>query len=834
MATKGRHQVSIPEERTRESAGTKGRGMPVDADVPSERTATNLMAFSPGIVIAGKFALQRVIASGSMGTVYEARDLFVERNVALKLMHPHLMHDPGLVARFRREAQAAARISHPNVVTVLEVGKRRDGAFYIVHELLSGRTLRHVLEANPRRSVGEVLSIALPVMGGLAAAHACDIVHRDIKPENIILAVTPSGELVPKIVDFGIAKMAKEANTKGLTYFGTIMGTPHYMAPEQAAGKTVDARTDVWAVGVVLFEMLAGVLPFDGETPEEVLAKVVRQEPARLETLAPEATAFADVVHRALQKNPSDRWPHMEIFTEALIAASQVVHRPLFAASIEAQADTTLTLKLDVKPMPSLDALSGEAQGAPAVEEAEPLTLRASMTSLEAEAKQALAPLSQSEMEWRSMDTLTLPYEADRAAEAERALSVNALREAVDRAKVALSAPKLSSDLRARVSLVQAIAQCWLGEYEDAADAAHTATAIFDTGTTGWHAAIGHLVIASGHLGRKEIVRISAKELIELDAQRPTSNPAHTVSYCRTMVYSLRLGQVRLAERLLARAAERAARPEEAGPFVAAWLDVAKGELALHRGDLTAYVQHVRSAAELFMSASDVRNACLQRANVGNALLLLGAYEMAVSYLKESLDVADSMQLALAAGAKANLGLALAREGRIDEGITTENAALAQFRKHHNVRGEAMAHVYLSRMYMMQKRLDDASRMALEAARLAVGFPSIHAYALAMAGSVELANKHREKALELAGQGMEILEALHGIEEGESLLRLVHAIALGAVGRKAEAKQRLEVARLGLLAKANRIGDERWREVYLKNDSDNAQLLSVAAQWLGG
>ncbi|MDC3959619.1 serine/threonine protein kinase [Polyangium jinanense] len=803
---------------------------PFEPEVHSERTA-HLLTFSPGIVIAGKFALQRMIASGSMGTVFEARDTFVERNVAVKLMHPHLASDPQLVARFRREAQAAARIQHPNVVTVLEVGKRRDGTFYIVHELLTGRTLRHVLETNPRRAVGEVLSIALPLMGGLAAAHACGIVHRDIKPENIILSVTPSGELVPKIVDFGIAKMSQESSRKGLTHFGMIMGTPHYMAPEQAIGGAVDMRTDIWAMGVLLFEMLAGVPPFDGESPEEVLRKVVAEKPPRLASLAPEAAPFAEVIHRALAKNAADRPPTIEIFTEALLDASQGRHRPLFVSAIE----TTDQITLRISPnLPPLSALEREAALPPVVEEEpEPPTLRLSMTALEAPTAQARASLGQSEMEWRAADTITVPYEADRAAEAERSLSVNALRDAIERARMAMSARGVSDDLCARMSLVQAIAQCWLGEYESAANAAHQAFEHFERGTTGWHAALGHMVIANGHLGRKTVMSVSAKELMELDQRDGVTNPAHLVSYCRLVVFAVRLGQVRLAERLLERALRHAVRPGDVGPFVAAWLDVARGELSLHRGDLTAYLQRVQSAAELFTSASDIRNSCLQRSNVGNALLQLGAYEQAVVALTESIGVAEPMQLALVATAKANLGLALSYVGGLDDGIARANEALGQFRRQRNVRGEAITLVYLSRMHVVLKRLGEAASMAEDAARLAEGIPGVRAYALAMQASIELANRRAPEALDRAGEAMEILEGLSGVEEGESLIRLVHAASLRAAGRKADAKRRIDEAQAGLLAKADRIGDERWRSVFLRNEPDNAQLMSLAKKLLG-
>lgn len=275
----------------------------------------------PGMVVAGKFALQREIASGGMGVVFEGRDLYIERPVAIKLMHGELTRDPVLVARFRREAQAAARIQHPNVVTVHEVGKHGDGAFYIVHELLVGQTLRDLLDERGRLDANEVFSIMIPIMGGLVAAHTQNIVHRDIKPENIILAETPSGEILPKIIDFGIAKLSREMAQQSLTNVGTVMGTPEYMSPEQVRAERADTRADIWAIGVVMFEMLSGKMPFGG-SPFELLQQILDKPIPKLAPLVgPELGAVAAVVERALRRELSERIPTMAEFREALLGA---------------------------------------------------------------------------------------------------------------------------------------------------------------------------------------------------------------------------------------------------------------------------------------------------------------------------------------------------------------------------------------------------------------------------------------------------------------------------------------------------------------------------------
>lgn len=271
-----------------------------------------------GTVVAEKFALQRVIASGGMGTVFEAWDTFLERKVAIKIMHPQYAADPALVARFRREARAASRIQHPNVVSVLELGRQRDSSVYLVQELLVGDTLRAHLEERCFLPPDDALAIAIPLMNGLAAAHALGIMHRDLKPENIILARMPSGEIIPKIIDFGLAKL-QDASKQSLTRMGTVLGTPQYMSPEQVLAQKIDVRCDVWSMGVVLYEMLSGILPFDGDTIAETLALITKGPLPPLDIVASRhAAPFAPVVSRALARDLSERYSTIAEFRHAL------------------------------------------------------------------------------------------------------------------------------------------------------------------------------------------------------------------------------------------------------------------------------------------------------------------------------------------------------------------------------------------------------------------------------------------------------------------------------------------------------------------------------------
>jgi serine/threonine-protein kinase len=192
-------------------------------------------AFRPGIVVGGKFTLLRLIAQGGYGAVYEAEDNLIHRRVAIKLLHPEVGAMPDVVRRFMREAQVLAKIDHPNVVTVHEMGQRRDGSYFIVQELLSGGNLRELLQEKRQLEPHEAVDILEPIMGALIAAHRRGIVHRDLKPDNIVLARTSSGDLVPKLIDFGIAKMPRSGNLGASTMLGHLLGTPHYMAPEQVA-----------------------------------------------------------------------------------------------------------------------------------------------------------------------------------------------------------------------------------------------------------------------------------------------------------------------------------------------------------------------------------------------------------------------------------------------------------------------------------------------------------------------------------------------------------------------------------------------------------------------
>jgi serine/threonine protein kinase len=241
------------------------------------------------------------LGEGGMGVVYRAEDTKLKRAVALKFLPPELTRDPAAKERFIQEAQAASALDHPNICTIYEIDGAKDGQLFIAMACYEGETLKQKIERGPL-AVAEALEIALQVARGLGRAHDAGIIHRDIKPGNIM--ITERGDV--KIVDFGLAKLAGQVR---LTKMGATPGTAAYMSPEQAQGKDVDHRTDIWSLGVVLYEMLTGALPFAGEHEAALLYAIVHENPQPLSSLRPDIPApILSFVSKALQKNPALRY----------------------------------------------------------------------------------------------------------------------------------------------------------------------------------------------------------------------------------------------------------------------------------------------------------------------------------------------------------------------------------------------------------------------------------------------------------------------------------------------------------------------------------------------
>ena len=264
-------------------------------------------------MLGERYRLERQVGTGGMAQVWEAADLVLDRRVAVKILHPHLATDIS-VTRFRREAVAAARLAHPNVVSIFDTISA-DGIEAIVMELVDGTTLRRHLDRHERLSPDDALHIGTSVCDALAAAHASHLVHRDIKPANILLC--RDGRV--KLADFGIAKAAVK---DGLTREGTLVGTAAYLAPEQVEGTPVDGRTDLYALGLVLYEALTGSLPFSGDNDAAVALARLRITPPnahRVRSAVPRATA--GVIAKSLAKEPDDRFQDAASMRRALLEA---------------------------------------------------------------------------------------------------------------------------------------------------------------------------------------------------------------------------------------------------------------------------------------------------------------------------------------------------------------------------------------------------------------------------------------------------------------------------------------------------------------------------------
>jgi eukaryotic-like serine/threonine-protein kinase len=286
--------------------------------VPALATDESLI----GAVFADKYRIVRLIGKGGMGIVFEAEHKVLGKRVAIKLMLDKYFEDGEAKARFQREAVAASRIGNPHIIDVIDIGSLPDGRLYVVMELLSGRPLADVIERGGQMPPWRAISIMRQVLRAVGAAHTKGIIHRDLKPDNIFLIDQGDSQDFVKLLDFGISKVLDPneqiAFTK-LTSTGVVMGTPLYMAPEQAMGQPAGAGADIYACGVMLYEMLAGRTPFVGQTYAVLVAQLLTAPPEPLQNLRPGLNAaLVNAVHKALEKEPARRFASAEMFAASL------------------------------------------------------------------------------------------------------------------------------------------------------------------------------------------------------------------------------------------------------------------------------------------------------------------------------------------------------------------------------------------------------------------------------------------------------------------------------------------------------------------------------------
>src|SRR5437764_3674519 len=265
-----------------------------------------------GQVIADRYHVIKKLGEGGMGQVYLAEHVKMGRRSAIKVMNPSMVHDPDAVARFNREASNASRITHPNVCAIYDFGETPDGIIYLAMEFIEGEPLTDLLEREGALSVPRAVHIFLQVAEALQAAHDLGIVHRDLKPDNIMLARRKDGADVVKVVDFCIAKAVggDQAGQK-VTKTGLVVGTPEFMSPEQLSGDALDGRSDLYSLGLVLFKMLTGTLPFPADTVQEAMIKRLTDEPAELIEMRPDLhfpPGLQQALDTALARSPADRY----------------------------------------------------------------------------------------------------------------------------------------------------------------------------------------------------------------------------------------------------------------------------------------------------------------------------------------------------------------------------------------------------------------------------------------------------------------------------------------------------------------------------------------------
>jgi eukaryotic-like serine/threonine-protein kinase len=342
-----------------------GIGMPTTPEPPhpnDDRPARPGEDPRIGSSLSGRYHVRRLCGEGAMGRVYEAHHIDIGRRVAIKVLHASFHHSADLVERFRREARAASKIGHPNIVDVTDSGTTSDGAFYFVMEYLDGLNLEELIIQNGPLPVERALLVAAQITRALDAAHSADIIHRDLKPANVMLVNRKDDADFVKLLDFGISKDLDPAVGSSLTRPNVAIGTPVYMAPEQAAGKEANGLSDIYGVGGLLYEMLTGTPPCAGEDAIEVLHRKAREDPPAIGTVRPGLPGDVQaLVTRALARAPSDRQPSMSALKEQVLACLSAFENA--PAPTRVPSDSSITPRISIGVADTHVSVTGLARG---------------------------------------------------------------------------------------------------------------------------------------------------------------------------------------------------------------------------------------------------------------------------------------------------------------------------------------------------------------------------------------------------------------------------------------------------------------------------------------
>ncbi|MBI2391713.1 MAG: serine/threonine protein kinase [Deltaproteobacteria bacterium] len=764
-----------------------------------------------GMVIGGKYALLSLRGEGGEGPLFEAQNTWTGRRVAIKLLHARLGRNEHSIARFLDQARTATRLEHPHIVDVLDIGQdQSDGSYFIVQEFLRGHDLRALIDRQ-QLDPAQALNLLVPIIAALIAVHDHGIVHRDLKPENIFLAKNALGTVVPKLIDFGVAR-AVSTVTKSVAHHERGVGTIEYASPEQVRGDMLDARADVWSMGVVFYEVIGWKRPFDGADEGAVVANILRLDPPGLEQLNPAVSSdFASVIAQALHRDRDRRWPSMRDFLQALLECPSIPGE-------EIRARHRAVLGSLAPPKPSTASRPSEA----------PRPGNRTISVIDLDAAQSLgAGRLQSELGLESGSRATTD---GLAAAAERALQTNALDEAIADAERAIRRAIGTPGVTARMRLVQAVAHRWRGAHVDAARCAFEAMELHPRGSAPWFESVGELAVASGAIGERDRLGSLAAAILGVEPSDGEAAAARLVAAFRIAAWLLRTGQTERSESVRAAVAEGAAALGPREPLVRAWYEVIGAEIGSHQGDPGASIEHLQRAVDAFAEAGDARSACVQRQNLANQYIQLGAYAEADVALVEVLKAALAMKLEMASVVKANHAVVLARIGDVAAAAQKAREAVDELVARGNRRAEAFCRIYLAGILSFQKDFvaaEDEARAAIVAASSA---PEARAYAFATLGALLLRQKKLHEAHEVASRAMEIMISIGGVSEGESLIRLVHAVSLRALKRHDEAEAALDVAVARLRERAERISDERWRKSFLENIAENASTLARAGK----